>query len=521
MPGRAARQLVRCPAVKTHTRGAALLAGLLALAACSGSSSSSYTVVREGSGEGTSATSPSSEETTPNTSGSGSDTIEWDDCGTAECGTLDVPYDYDDPSKGSFTLALAKHEATGDRIGSLLVNPGGPGFGGMVLALQAPGIYSSAILEHFDIIGWDPRGTGESTPAVDCVDEYDTYFGLDVPPSDQAEHDAIVEAGREFGIECEENSGEILPYISTEASARDIDSIRQALGEDQISYFGFSYGSELGAVWVKLFPETVRAAVIDGASDPEAGYVQGGLNQAMGFERQLDAFLAQCSDDTTCAFNSGGDAAGAFDALMEELGQSPLEVSADRTPVTRGVAYTAVANAMYLQELWPGLAEALADAADGDGSGLLAGYDDYYQRLPDGSYGNELEAFLAISCLDDPGPRTVEGVDENIPEFQALAPRLGDSFAYGYVCALWPIDPVGKVDVTGAGDGPIVVIGTTGDPATPLESTENMAKTLADGRLIVVTADQHTGYGVNSCVDDAVDAYLVDLEAPEDGLECG
>jgi pimeloyl-ACP methyl ester carboxylesterase len=513
--------------VKTHSKGAALLlASALALAACgSGSSSSSYTAVREGSNGGsTSGTSPSTDDgaspgTTEATS-SGTDSIEWNDCGSAECGTLDVPYDYDDPSVGSFTLALAKHEATGDRIGSLLVNPGGPGFGGTVLALQAEGIYSSSILEHFDIIGWDPRGTGESTPAVDCVDEYDSYFGLDVPPSDDAEHQALVDAGRDFGAECEKNSGEILPYISTEASARDIDSIRQALGEDQISYFGFSYGSELGSVWVKLFPDTVRAAVIDGASDPAADYVQGGLNQAKGFERQLDAFLANCSADTTCDFHNGGDSEGAFDALMEQLGTSPLEVSADRTPVTRGVAYTAVSNAMYLQQLWPGLATALADAQKGDGSGLLAGYDDYYQRQSDGTYGNELEAFLAISCLDDPGPRTVEGVDANIPEFLAAAPRLGASFAYGYVCALWPVDPVGKVDVTGAGDGPVVVIGTTGDPATPIEGTENMAKTLGDGRLIVVTADQHTGYGVNQCVDDAVDDYLVDLKAPDDGLQC-
>jgi pimeloyl-ACP methyl ester carboxylesterase len=505
--------------VKTHRRGgAAILTAVLALAACSGGSSASeYTATRPG--EEAPATNDSGSTDPPGAgSASGSDTIEWNDCGPAQCGTLDVPFDYDDPSAGTFTLALAKHEATGDRIGSLLVNPGGPGFGGTVLALQAEFIYSESLLEHFDIIGWDPRGTGESTPAVDCVDEYDTYFGLDVPPSDDAEHQALVDAGRDFGAECESESGEILPYVSTEASARDIDSIRQALGEDQISYFGFSYGSELGSVWIKLFPDTVRAAVIDGASDPSADYVQGGLNQAKGFERQLSAFLADCSADSSCAFHNDGDAEGAFDALMASIGETPLKV--DGRTVTRGVAYTAVADALYLQSSWSGLADALAAAQTGDGEGLLAGYDSYYQRSPSGSYGDELEAFLAISCLDDPGPRSVEGVDANIPEFEAAAPRLGDSFAYGYVCALWPVDPVGKVDVTGAGDGPVVVIGTTGDPATPIESTEAMADTLADGRLIVVTADQHTGYGVNQCVDDAVDAYLVDLEPPDDGLEC-
>jgi pimeloyl-ACP methyl ester carboxylesterase len=512
--------------VKTHRRGgAAILIAFVALAACSGDSSSSeYTATRPGDetpsteSDQTDGPSATSGDGGSNGDGAGADEIEWNDCGPAQCGALEVPFDYDDPSAGSFTLALAKHEATGDRIGSLLVNPGGPGFGGTVLALQAEFIYSEAILEHFDIIGWDPRGTGESVPAIDCVDDYDDYFALDVPPSDDAEHQALIEAGREFGAACAAESGEILPYVSTEASARDMDSIRQALGEDQVSYFGFSYGSELGAVWIKLFPDTVRAAVIDGASDPNAGYVQGGLNQAKGFERQLTAFLADCSADASCPFNNGGDAEGAFDALMATIGEAPLEV--DGRLVTRGVAYTAVADALYLQSSWSGLADALADAQTGDGEGLLDGYDSYYQRSPDGTYGDELEAFLAISCLDDPGPRTVEGVDANIPEFLAAAPRLGDSFAYGYVCALWPVDPVGKLDVTGAGDGPVVVIGTTGDPATPIESTEAMADTLADGRLIVVTADQHTGYGVNQCVDDAVDDYLIDLEPPDDGLKC-
>lgn len=508
------------PAVKTHPR-AALLAAVVLLAACSGGSSSSeYTAVREGGSSGRSPSATTGGAGSPNAEADPSGEISWRDCGSVECGRLDVPYDYDDPGAGTFTLSLVRHPASGDRIGSLLVNPGGPGFGGSVLAYNADFIYSDGILEHFDIVGWDPRGTGSSTPAVDCVDDYDDYFGLDVPPADDAAKDALVEAHRRFGEQCAERSGEILPYISTEASARDMDSIRRALGEDQISYFGFSYGSELGSVWVKLFPDTVRAAVLDGASDPTVDSVQGGIDQAKGFERQLDTFLADCSSRTSCPFHNGGDAEGAFDALMADIGEHPIQVRADRTPVTRGVAYTAVANALYLQSSWAGLAQALADAQDGDGQGLLDGFDDYYQRAADGTYGDEIEAFFAISCLDDPGPRSVEGVDADVPRFLAAAPRLGASFAYGYVCALWPADPVGTVDVTGAGNGPVVVIGTTGDPATPIESTEAMADTLADGRLIVVTADQHTGYGVNRCVDDAVDDYLIDLQPPTDGLAC-
>jgi pimeloyl-ACP methyl ester carboxylesterase len=439
-----------------------------------------------------------------------------------ECGNIEVPFDYADPEQGSFVLYVKKHNAASpaDRIGSMMVNPGGPGFGGSSLADDAQYYFSQDLIDHFDIIAWDPRGTGESTPAINCVDTFDEYFGLDSPPETPEEKQALIDASQAFNDKCAENSGTILPYISTQASAQDINSLRLALGEEKVSYFGFSYGSELGTTWATMFPETVRAIVVDGAVDPNASSTEEGMNQAKGFEGQLATFLKQCSEKTTCAFHNGGKAEAAFDQLVLDIDATPLEVSKDRTPVTQGVLFTAVAQAMYSDYYWPQLSEALSEAQNGDGKGILQLYDDYYQRKDDGTYGNELEAFLAISCLDDPGASSVEDVDSHIEDFIAAAPRLGGNFAYGYSCALWPVKQASKVTITGKGAGPIVVVGTTGDPATPLDSTRKMALGLEQGILIVVDANQHTGYGANSCVVKAVDDYLIKLTVPANETTC-
>lgn len=440
--------------------------------------------------------------------------IEWKSCEdntTLKCAQFEVPYDYDNPDVGSFSLNLVMHEALDPtkRIGPMLVNPGGPGFGGAYLAESPSSYFGSDLIDVFDIVGWDPRGTGDSTPAVDCVDEYDPYFAYDPSPDTDDEKNAIIQAAKDFVAECEKNNKDILPYISTNNSARDMDRIRSALGVDKITYFGFSYGSELGATWATMFPQTVRAAILDGAADPESDYVQGGLDQAKGFETELTKFLAKCSATPTCAFHNDGNAEDAFDELMIALDKNPLVAKTARAPVNQGVALTAVAQAMYSSTLWPTLEQALADAQAGDGKELLVMYDDYFQRSYDGTYGNELEAFNAIMCLDDPGPKTVDGVDAYIPEFEKVAPRLASSFSAGYICAFWPTDIDERVKVTGKGAGPIVVIGTTGDAATPLQSSRNMAQTLEDGRLIVVTDNRHTGYGSNQCVVDAANDYLI------------
>lgn len=441
------------------------------------------------------------------------------------CAKFNVPYDYAQPEIGSFTLnvkmRLADKQKT--KVGALFVNRGGPGAESASMAPDAEFYFTQKLLDNFDIIAFDPRGTGASTPFVDCVDEIDPYFAGDITADTPEQRQKIIDDAQAFNDACEAKSGEILPYISTVASARDIDSMRRALGYDKVSYFGFSYGSELGATWAHLFPDTVRAAVFDGAADPNASYLQAGLDQAAGFERELNAFFADCASRKTCAAYNNGKPAALFDEMIKRVERDPLFVSDKRTLVTSTVAYTAVVDAMYSSALWPTLAEAIADATKkpvADGTGLLALYDDYYQRGSDGSYDNLLEAFVAITCIDDNGGEKVEDVEGEIPQFQAIAPRLGEFFAVGYNCALWPVRSAPKVTMTNIGSSPIVVVGTTGDAATPLESSRKMAAALTDGRLIIATKDQHTGYGTSECVSDLVDAYLAELKIPDKETTC-
>jgi pimeloyl-ACP methyl ester carboxylesterase len=340
-----------------------------------------------------------------------------------------------------------------------------------------------------------------------------------VTPDDQSERDALVAAAREFAQRCVDRVDD-LQYVGTNNSARDMDAIRQALGADQVSYFGFSYGSELGGVWATLFPTTVRAAVFDGASDPNADPLEASLQQGAGFEAVLGTFLDQCSADSSCPFHNGGDAAGAFDRLMTSLDESPLPSAEGRPPVDRGVAVIAVAQSMYSDSYWPALERALEDAAAGDGRGLLQLRDAYYGRQPDGSYGNLIESFQAINCADEAERPTVEESDAEVPAILEVAPRIFPYTTGSYSCTFFPpaLDP--RVTITGAGAGPIVVIGTTGDAATPLESTRAMADALDDGRLVIVEANRHTGYRESDCVQEIVHTYLLTLTAPDDGTVC-
>lgn len=442
-----------------------------------------------------------------------------------QTGSLEVPVDADDPSKGTFDLYLARHLADPDqRVGSLIIDPGGPGVAGADYAVYADQVFSPTLLEHFDIIGFDPRGVGLTTPAIDCVDDYDRFYAnVDITPDDDAEREQLTSLSDEFDQGCLDRSGDIIPYVGTNDAAADIDRIREALGEATISYLGFSYGSELGAVWATSFPDTVRAAVLDGAVDPTADDDESTLQQMVGFERSLDQFFAWCVDRDDCGFADGAadaDAvAAAFDALMASLDANPAPTVEGRPPADLGVANNAVAQALYASDFWPDLAAALTDAAGGDGNGLLALHDQYFDRQADGTWLNTLEAFQVISCVDDPARDTQQQAQAALDALHAAAPRMVPGTFALPACAGIPAG-AGRMAITGAGAGPIVVVGTTGDPATPLEGTRRMADTLEDGRLVIVDAEQHTGYGANDCVTEAVDAYLVSLVVPADETTC-
>jgi pimeloyl-ACP methyl ester carboxylesterase len=450
--------------------------------------------------------------------------IEWRPVGDQlEEGRLDVPIDYANPDAGTFGLYIVRHLANDpdSRIGSLLVNPGGPGFGGSYLAEDAELYYSPALLDVFDIVAWDPRGTGLSESAIDCIDDYDEYYaGTDITPDDAAERQQIIEAAEELADLCVENNDDIIQHIGTNDSARDMDTIRRALGEDEISYFGFSNGSDLGGVWTTMFPDTVRAAVLDGAADPNADELTGLLQQNAGFEAALRTLLAQCSDNPNCPFHNDGAAEEAFDQLMLQLDETPLPTAPDRPLLTRGVALDAVAAAMYSDASWPALEQAIAAALDGDGTLLLAFWDSFYQRRPDGTWDNSLEAFQVIHCMDTDERLTVEQADAAAPQVREIAPRFAPGSTGSYFCTFFPEPDDPRIEVTGAGAGPIVVCGATGDAATPLESTRATAETLEDGRLIIIDADQHTCYGADPCADELIDDYLVDLSAPPEVTEC-
>ena len=448
--------------------------------------------------------------------------LTWKACGRVQCSTITVPLDYSDPSKGTIDLYLKRRPASdkSQRVGSLLVNPGGPGDPGTVLVDQATLAFSEDLLNRFDIVGWDPRGTGQSSP-VDCVDNLDPYFALDPIPDTAAEKQAIIDAAKQFDAACEQRSGRLLPYVSTQDSARDMDQIRAALGEDKISYFGFSYGSRLGVTYATLFPAHVRAMVVDGAADLNASYVDSTKEQAAGLERGLQAMMDDCAQNSSCAFHHGGNPMAAYDALMAKLATSPIpSAESDRPAVGRGIATYAVVSGMYLREFWPYVTRALAAAERGNGSGLLQLYDTYLERHKDGTWSNLFEDLFAVNCVDDPGPKDPSFPDTFAKDLQPLSPHFWAWVAYGYNCIYWPVAQKPPLKLTAAGAGPIVVVGTTGDPITPIESTKSLADSLEQGTLVTVDANQHTGYLANDCVVSAVDTYLINLQVPQKGLEC-
>jgi len=438
-------------------------------------------------------------------------------------GTLLVPVDYRDPSLGNFRLYLVRRRANDQdsKIGSLLINPGGPGASGAEFARGARFILAPELLDRFDVIGWDPRGTYNSAPAIDCIDDYDQYLtGVDITPDTPEDRQLNIDRAKQLEDLCVEKNGPILQHVGTNDSARDMDAIRRALGEEKISYFGFSYGSELGATWATLFPDTVRAAVFDGAKDPNADSLDWARQQRVGFEHTLDLYLDDCAQRTDCPFHNGGRTGEAFDELMGEIDAHPLPTRTGRPDLTRGMALQGVAMAMYEDALWDQLSDALADAQRGDGDGLLMLYDAYFERKPDGTWPNLLEAFQVIDCMDSADRPTIEEYDASALEIARVAPRFSPNTVGSYDCAWFPPSEQPRIPITGAGAGPIVVIGTTGDPATPLVGTEAMAAALQDGRLVVVDADQHTGYGTNRCIVDRVHDYLIDLDVPPKTSEC-
>ena len=451
--------------------------------------------------------------------------IDWRPCSTSDAAgaVIVAPFDHERPEIGTFDLPLARHRARvpDERIGVLFVNLGGPGVEGIDVAEEAPFYFSGTIVDRFDIIGWDPRGTGGARPELDCVDDMDPYFTLDPSPDDDRERDALIDAARRFVEACTTSSEAVLPYVGTEATARDIDLIRRMLGEKTVSYLGFSYGSELGAVWVTMFPDTVRAAVFDAAADPNLDVIDWLTFQSIGFENSLEAFLDEC-DTSACAFTTPGETARqTFDRLMAELDTSPLAVAEERPPLGQGAALIGVFNALYSRDTWSFLDRALDEADDGFGDRLVTLYDDYFGGWRDGHPDDSIDAYVAITCLDRSRDFDVDDAFAAMDSGYSVSPRLGATVLQELLlCALWPVDPTPSPDVRYTGEVPILVVGSTGDPATPMEGTRRMYETLGNARLVVVDSFDHTSYGSNDCATRVVDRYLTELVIPDGEIDC-
>jgi pimeloyl-ACP methyl ester carboxylesterase len=452
--------------------------------------------------------------------------LDWEGCRSAyECASLTVPVDYADPTGETVEIALLRVRAHGTPIGSLVVNPGGPGAPGTSYAAAAEQVFRPALLESYDIVGFDPRGTGESSP-VDCLSDgaLDDYLAGDPDPDDAEEEAEFFDSLRDFGQGCVDNTGDLISHVTTQEAARDMDVLRAALGEEHLDYFGASYGTRLGATYAEFFPDRVGRFVLDGALDVSLSSRDITLGQARGFERALSAYVQACVDRGGCFLGDSVDEGLAtIKELLAETDQEPLGTGTDRE-LTQGRALYGLIAPLYNKDYWYILDTALADALKGDGAGLLNLADLYASRNGDGTYeDNSSEAIFAINCLDDPwaiGPRKIHAA---VPEFEEASPTLGRTFAWMLAGCKGQVarSTLAPLDIRAAGAAPIVVIGTTRDPATPYEWAEALAAQLESGVLVSRDGDGHTGYNSgNRCVDLAVEDYLVEGTVPDDGLSC-
>jgi pimeloyl-ACP methyl ester carboxylesterase len=500
---------------------AATLLGSL-VAACGGSGTSSPP---------SSAASPSSALSAPATGaavGAAPPTVRWSACrGSAgpkgyQCATVPVPLDPSHPGGPTIGMAIDRHQATGSKIGSLLINPGGPGASGVDALPQVVPTMSAALRAAFDIVGFDPPGVARTAP-ITCLDSagLSRYFHTDPAPPTAAGFASMVATDRAFATGCQARSGAELPHVGTLDAARDMDVLRAALGDSKLSYLGFSYGSLLGATYAGLFPTHVRALVLDGALDPALPTISQLDQQAAGLDGQLQQFFAACSSQASCLWKPAGTPAAAYRALVARVRVHPLPAQGTSRTVGPSELLYGTAVTLYSTSSWKDLAFALQAASGGDGTYLLQLFDQYTGRHPNGSYDNLFEANAAINCLDSPAP-TIAALTAAGPAAQAAAPIFGVQNIDSEVgCAVWPVPATGHIGpIRATGSPPIVVVGSTGDPITPYTWAQSLARELANGVLLTRVGDGHTAYLNSACIRTDVDRYFITLAAPAVGTRC-
>lgn len=454
--------------------------------------------------------------------------LDWRECDQGECATAALPVEYDSPDGDTTEVELARRPADDPerRIGTLFLNPGGPGGSGIDYLAQFTSQASDELLARYDIVGFDPRGVATSDP-VDCMsdEEQDEFVAADPDPDTPAEVDEFVESTKRFGKGCLATSGKLAANMSTIDVAKDLDVLRGLVGDDRLHYAGASYGTAIGATYAELFPDRVGRMVLDGAIDPTLTPRESGLAQAKGFETALRAYAKDCVDNSdSCPLGDDVEAGVRRIAdLLDKLDEKPLDTGDEDRPLTRSLAFFGIALPLYDEAGWPALNVALERAFDGDGSVLLGLSDQYFQRTSSGYANNQFEAQTVVNCLDSRSEATPEEVEAAVGDFERASPTFGEIFAWGELgCAEWPIDPQHKpLDIDAKGAAPIVVVGTTRDPATPYEQAVALSRQLDSGVLLSREGDGHTAYHRgNQCIDDTLDSYLLDGEVPEDGTRC-
>lgn len=450
----------------------------------------------------------------------------------ARCARMTVPLDYGKPDGDTITLAVLRRPATrpDQRVGSLVINPGGPGVAGVPaaarLSTEAKG---TELAQRFDFVGFDPRGVGASEPTVQCL----TDAERDVERADDDELDASpegvakVEADqRDYAAKCAQRTDKgpaMLANLGTRDVARDMDVLRSVLGDEKLTYLGYSYGTRIGTTYAETFPTNVRAMVLDGALDPTQSAVDELVAQAQGFQKAFDDFVGWCTARQDCALGADRAAAiGAYQRLVRPLGDNPIDVGNGRM-LSYTDATTGVVQALYAEQLWEYLNTGLAELRSGQGMTLMLLADTYFERGKDGRYSTTQDAFTAIRCVDDLRVTDKAVIVEAQRRYKEVAPFLDDGgppSAALDACAFWPVPSTSQPHLpTITGLPPVLVISTTGDPATPYQAGVNLAKALGGG-LLTFEATQHTVFLQDACVDKIGIDYLVNLKLPPEGARC-